>query len=40
MKKRYIIKTLMLSTAMSMGFMTAGALAEDVIKIGLPVPLR
>tara|TARA_R110002126_G_scaffold51760_1_gene141337 strand:- start:6403 stop:7575 length:1173 start_codon:yes stop_codon:yes gene_type:complete len=39
MKKRYIIKTLMLSTAMSMGFMTAGALAEDVIKIGLPVPL-
>lgn len=39
MKKRYIIKTLMLSTAMSIGFMTAGALAEDVIKIGLPVPL-
>ncbi len=39
MKKRHIIKTLMLSTAMSMGFMTAGALAEDVIKIGLPVPL-
>ncbi|MDF1779297.1 MAG: ABC transporter substrate-binding protein [Rhizobiaceae bacterium] len=39
MKKRYIIKTLMLSTAMSMGFMTAGALAEEVIKIGLPVPL-